>query len=36
MQMSKDVDYLSFIGYSFQRMTNLNIIYIRKIKADDE
>jgi hypothetical protein len=34
-QMSNDVDYPSLNGYNFQTMTNLNIIYIPQIKADD-
>jgi len=35
LQMTNDIDYTSFNGYNFQTMTNLNIIYIPQIKADD-
>jgi hypothetical protein len=36
MQISRYNDSPSFNGYNFQRVTNLNIIYIRQIKADDK
>jgi hypothetical protein len=36
MQMNNDVYFPSFNGFNLQRMTNLNIIYIRQIKADDK
>jgi hypothetical protein len=36
MQIRDDAGSPSFNGYNFQRETNLNIIYIRQIKADDK
>ena len=36
MQIRDDADSPSLNGYNFQRVTNLNIIYNRQIKADDK
>jgi len=35
-QLNNDAHYPCLNGYNFQRITNLNIIYIRQIKADDK
>jgi hypothetical protein len=36
MQIRDDTGSPSFNGNNSQRVTNLNIIYIRQIKADDK